>query len=920
MPSALNYSGGSPLSLKVIGHNAGTSMDGVDLVHVHFTQDSPRTPLKMQLLHYGEFPMPKKLKARVMKLIKENKTTPEEMAIVNIQLGEVITDAVKWFAQKNNFSLASDVDLIGGQGQTIWHLPLPELFEGNQSRAHLDMGEIAIIAAGTGVTSLGNFRVSDMALGRQGCPLFAALDSLLLSHPTLNRAVQNIGGIANFSILPRGAVEECYDFDTGPGNVFIDAAVRYFTNGQQEYDKDGAMGQKGKVDQSVVDRVLQGPYFVHDIPKTTGRETFGDRMAEDICDEMLARGATPEDCVATITRITAQSLADAYERWGPPGGVDEIYMGGGGSYNSNIINYLKERMPNTRIVPISEIGIPIGAKEALGFALLTHECFVGRPMIVPKRTESDRPGVVGQIQPGKNMYRIRQHVAQCRKSHAKCDQSRPCALCKRRGIECSLCQDVTFTALEFKAPAAGFLKDFVSKPVGGPVTATFVDETEEVADLYQVTNASLEASSVSSDEHPTPRPVLSSHGCPVTDATDAFFLWRYIDFIGPRFDMFDDAPRYFSTVVPQLALNDPLVLLACVAVAARQYSLVNDQQQHNHEQALTYYNAAIHLLSKRLQDSGPDPAVFASCLLIAHCEMVESKATAWDLHLKGTGDLLKMHGWHGMSGGLAQASFWIYCRMIILASLCAGKPAALEPKEWIPGDVFSDPPTWTLKPWQKKVVFLLGMVHDFWSRTPDDMDQHAKQPHDARWKELEAELIRLQCQAPAVCSPISILPPNGEDNPFQSVRYLNGPVAAAWQMLHTAFLILTICTPSSQASSRLSVLSSPDVSRRAQMYAHQIVANSLVNRCTIAWANAVQLLTIAGQCLVVDAERNACIRVLRGIQQQTGWNTRASIDRLGAAWENGWRYEFRGRHSAVGQVDAGKLLYHVWLGEERSPS
>ncbi|KAH2068636.1 hypothetical protein KXX03_009634 [Aspergillus fumigatus] len=874
MPSALDLSGGSPLSLKVIGHNAGTSMDGVDLVHVHFTQDSPKTPLKMQLLHYGEYPMPKKLKARVMKLIKENKTTPEEMAIVNIQLGEVITDAVKWFAQENNFSLASDVDLIGGQGQTIWHLPLPELFEGNQSRAHLDMGEIAIIAAGTGVTSLGNFRVSEMALGRQGCPLFAALDSLLLSHPTLNRAVQNIGGIANFSILPRGAVEECYDFDTGPGNVFIDAAVRYFTNGEQEYDKDGAMGQKGKVDQSVVDRVLQGPYFVHDIPKTTGRETFGDRMAEDICDEMLARGATPEDCVATITRITAQSLADAYERWGPPGGVDEIYMGGGGSYNPNIINYLKERMPNTRIVPTSEIGIPIGAKEALGFALLTHECFVGRPMIVPKRTESDRPGVVGQIQPGTNMHRIRQHVAQ-------------------------------------------FWGDFPAEDV----KSTFVDETEEVADLYQVTDASIEVSSVALDQRPSPRPGLSSHGTPITDATDAFFLWRYIDFIGPRFDMFDDAPRYFSTVVPQLALKDPLVLLACVAVAARQYSLVNDQQQHSHEQALTYYNAAIHLLSKRLHDSGPDPAVFASCLLIAHCEMVESKASAWDLHLKGTGDLLKMYGWHGMSGGLAQASFWIYCRMIILASLCAGKPAALEPREWLPGGVFCDPPTWTLKSWQKKVVFLLGMVHDFWSRTPpDDMDRPTKQRHDAQWKELEAELVSLQTQAPAVCSPISILPPNGEDTPFQSVRYLNGPVSAAWQMLHTAFLIHTICTPCSPASSRLSVLSRPDVTGRAQMYARQIVANSLANRCTIAWANAVQLLTLAGQCLVVEAERNACVRVLQEIQQQTGWNTRASIDRLGAAWENAWSYESRGRHAAVGQVDAGKLLYHVWLGEERRPS
>jgi hypothetical protein len=464
-----------------------------------------------------------------------------------------------------------------------------------------------------------------------------------------------------------------------------------------------------------------------------------------------------------------------------------------------------------------------------------------------------------------------------------------------------------------------------------------VDETQGVSDLYEVIRASDEASSVSSYQHPSPRPALSGHATPITDPTDAFFLWRYVEFIGPRFDMFDDAPRYFSTVVPQLALNDTLVLLACVAVAARQYSLVNDQQQQNHEQALTYYNAAINLLSKRLQNSRPDPAVFSSCLLIAHCEMVESKATDWGLHLKGTGNLLRMHSWHGMSGGLAQAvrpvlhavimlanlnihiqSFWIYCRMIILASLCAGKPAALEPKEWLPGGVFPDPATWTLESWQKKVVFLLGMVHDFWSRTPVGLDEHAVKLHAARWKELEAELVRHQSRAPAVCSPLSILPPNGEDNPFQLVRYLNGPVSAAWQMLHTAFLILTICTPCSQAS-RLPVLSSPNVTHRAQTYARQIVANSLGNRCSIAWANAVQLLTIAGQCLVVEPQRNACVRILREIQQQTGWNTRASINRLGAAWENSWRYESGVRHSAVGQVDAGKLLYHIWLGDKRSP-
>ena len=247
--------------------------------------------------------------------------------------------------------------------------------------------------------------------------------------------------------------------------------------------------------------------------------------------------------------------------------------------------------------------------------------------------------------------------------------------------------------------------------------------------------------------------------------------------------------------------------------------------------------------------------------------------------------------------------------MIILASLCAGKPPALESKEWLPGSIFPDPAKWTLESWQKKIVFLLGTVQGFWSCTREDVDEHAAQLRAARWKELEADLLRHQSQAPPVSSPLIILPPNREDNPFQGVRYLNGSISAAWQMLQTAFLILTICKPCSQAN-RLSLLSNPDVTQRAQSYARQIVGNTIENRCSIAWANAVQLLTIAGQCLVVEPERNACVRILREIQEKTGWNTRTSVNRLNAAWENGWR------HSAVGHVDAGKLLYHIWLGDE----
>ena len=403
---------GKRLSLKVIGTNAGTSMDGLDIAHMHFTQESPESSLRMRLLHAGEVGFDGDLKARVMRLIKENQTSPEEISIVNIQLGEFAANAIIQFAEEQGFSLQGDVDIIAGQGQTIWHLPLPEMFEGSQERAHLDMAEISIIAAKTGVTSLSNFRVSDMALGRQGCPLFVAWDGLCATHPTKNRAVQNIGGIANITMLPKGDIRQGYDFDTGPGNVFIDAAVRYFTNGKQQYDKDGKMGEAGKVDQTIVDEILAGPYFVHDIPKTTGRETFGDRTAEEICERMLAKGASPEDCVATITRITAKALADAYERWGPKGGIAEVFLGGGGSYNPNIISYLRQRMPNTRFAFLDEIGVPTGSREAMDFGFKGLECILGRSLVVPQRVESSRAGIIGHIQPGSGLshHRLMRHV------------------------------------------------------------------------------------------------------------------------------------------------------------------------------------------------------------------------------------------------------------------------------------------------------------------------------------------------------------------------------------------------------------------------------------------------------------------------------------------------------------------------------
>ncbi|SMR45272.1 unnamed protein product [Zymoseptoria tritici ST99CH_3D1] len=171
------------------------------------------------------------------------------------------------------------------------------------------------------------------------------------------------------------------------------------------------MGAAGKVDQSIVDEALSNTYFAYEIPKTTERETFGDTLAEDICKRMLAKGASPEDAVATITRVTAQSLHENYLRYAPEP-LHEVFMVGGGSYNPNIIDYLQEKMPETRFALIDELGIPALAKEALGFALYTCEGFVGRPLMVPHRVESRREGVIGHVQPGENHFELRRRVVE----------------------------------------------------------------------------------------------------------------------------------------------------------------------------------------------------------------------------------------------------------------------------------------------------------------------------------------------------------------------------------------------------------------------------------------------------------------------------------------------------------------------------
>jgi len=414
-----------PPTRIILGLMSGTSVDAIDVAVVRIRGTTPR--LVPHTLHLQTYRWPAALRTRLLAAMAPARTTTQEICRLNTEVSWHFARAALQALRAAKIPPAK-ITALASHGQTLCHLP-PEGSRGqgvegprgtakNKSSRNdvslsafriqnsafgstLQLGDPSIIATLTGIPTIGNFRAADMALGGQGAPLVPWTDAILFQHQTKARCVQNIGGIANVTYLPPVASgRPIRAFDTGPGNMLIDAVVSLATNGHQTFDRGGAIAARGQIQPRLFHWLQARPYFDRPPPKSTGREEFGLALAQ----EVLARSHNlrVQDCIATVTYLTAWSIADAYFNF-LPGPPHEVILCGGGGANTTLVRMLHEQLHATApehpipLTPIDDLGIPNKAKEALSFALLGAATLDHAAANLPTVTGAARPTVLGVI-------------------------------------------------------------------------------------------------------------------------------------------------------------------------------------------------------------------------------------------------------------------------------------------------------------------------------------------------------------------------------------------------------------------------------------------------------------------------------------------------------------------------------------------
>ncbi|MCY3991112.1 MAG: anhydro-N-acetylmuramic acid kinase [Caldilineaceae bacterium] len=396
--------------MRVIGLMSGTSADGIDAVLTEIVVSSG-VP-QMRQLGFESVPWPQRDRELIERLIAGRGAT-RDVSRAGFQLGEQFASAALRVADSSGLAI-DEIDLIGSHGQTVWH----EVEESGAVQSTLQIGEAAVIAERTGVTTVADFRVTDVAAGGQGAPLIPIFDRLFLRPPAAMggcRAVQNIGGIGNVSFLPpERSSAPTVAFDTGPGNVLIDWAAARATDGALQFDRDGELAASGRCADKLVERWLTHPYYHHSPPKSTGRELFSSSLAEKYCLEAAEAGLSMTDFAATVTELTAASIAESYRLFAPMP-VVEMVVCGGGARNPVLLHRIKALADlrcgrEVALVRYGDVaGVPgdEDSKEALGFALLAWLAVRGEGGNVPESTGANGVRVLGKITPGRNYRRLK---------------------------------------------------------------------------------------------------------------------------------------------------------------------------------------------------------------------------------------------------------------------------------------------------------------------------------------------------------------------------------------------------------------------------------------------------------------------------------------------------------------------------------
>jgi anhydro-N-acetylmuramic acid kinase len=381
--------------MTVAGIMSGTSADGIDVAVVRITPGKLRPGLKL-VAHEGfEFPAP--LRNAVLAAMNAAAISTAELARLNWRLGLAYAEAVSATMKRHKVKL----DLIGCHGQTLYHQPRAESYSGRRFGCTWQLGEAAVIAAAAGVPVVSNFRPADMMAGGQGAPLVPLLDYVLFADSKRGRVLQNIGGIANLTAIPPGAKPDAVvAFDTGPGNMVIDALAQELFN--KRFDRNGGFAARGTVLAPVLAEALCNPYFKLKPPRTAGREQFGRAYAAEFLDECRRHSKMPEDALATATALTAETIAQSYKSFAPRGmrgcAVDYI-VSGGGARNATLMAMLAARLEpmGCELAASEEFGLPAEAKEAAAFALLAWQTWHHLPGNVLRATGAKRPAILGQI-------------------------------------------------------------------------------------------------------------------------------------------------------------------------------------------------------------------------------------------------------------------------------------------------------------------------------------------------------------------------------------------------------------------------------------------------------------------------------------------------------------------------------------------